>query len=65
MIPNIKLQSRSRLNDKAVSIYVYIFLDFTWLKGAIKSLESYHIKYNYYLITSDDEFKMIKDKRFY
>jgi len=41
---------------------VYVLTDGLCPKRAIKLLDSYLIKYNYYLISSDEYFIQIKDR---
>tara|TARA_Y100001968_G_scaffold106171_1_gene96038 strand:- start:735 stop:1346 length:612 start_codon:yes stop_codon:yes gene_type:complete len=62
VIPNLKQQSIVRGNDTHVRVDVYVLPDCPWSKRALKLLDSYNIKYNYYLITSDEDFKKIRDR---
>ncbi len=62
VIPNLQHSSLDSINDIATSIDIYVLPNCPWSKKAIKLLDSYHINYNYYLISSDDEFKKIKDR---
>ena len=61
VIPNLKQQTLANNNDKPASVDVYALPDCPWSKRAIKLLDSCHIKYNYYLIKSEEEFKKIND----
>ncbi len=62
VIPN--LDKTSFFNSKHIPAYVeiYILPDCPWSKRALKLLESYHVKYNSYVITNDEEFKKISSK---
>ena len=62
VIPNLQHRSLAGINDIAISIDIYVLPNCPWSKKAIKLLDSYQINYNYYFITSDDQFKKIKDR---
>ena len=62
VMPNLKQQSIRSKNDSNVSVEVYILKDCPWSKRALKILDFYNIKYNYYLVSSDDEFKKVSDR---
>tara|TARA_Y100001968_G_C19288976_1_gene683206 strand:+ start:329 stop:940 length:612 start_codon:yes stop_codon:yes gene_type:complete len=59
VIPNLKQKTIGIENDYHKSVDIYVLPDCPWSKRAVKLLDSYLIKYNYYLINSDDEFKKI------
>ena len=61
-IPNLnkRLVRSSKHNPASVSIY--ILPDCPWSKRALKILDSFHIEYNSYVITNDEEFKKISNK---
>ena len=52
-------QSIAGSNDNPKSIDVYFLPDCPWSKRTLKLLDSFHSKYNSYLITNDEEFKYI------
>ena len=64
VIPNLQHRSLDSINDIATSIDIYVLPNCPWSKKAIKLLDSYQIKYNYHLITSDDEFNKIYDRSY-
>ena len=41
---------------------IYVLPNCPWSKRALKLLDSFHIKYNSYVITNDEEFKKISNK---
>ena len=59
VIPDPVLKSIGNKNDNSVSVDIFVLPDCPWSKRAIKLLDSYAIKYNYHLITNDDEFRKI------
>ena len=59
VIPNLKQKSISKPIDKPARVHIYILPDCPWSKRALNLLESNNIKYNYSLITNDEEFKNI------
>ena len=61
VIPNLSQQTICSVNDLLTSVDIYVLPDCPWSKRALKVLDSYHIKYNYHLITSDHEFKKISN----
>ena len=56
VIPNLKQKSIYKKIDKTASVHIYILPDCPWSKRALNLLESNNIKYNYSLITNDEEF---------
>ena len=64
VIPNLQHRSLVNINDIATSIDIYVLPNCPWSKKAIKLLDSYQIKYNYHLITSDEEFNKIYDRSY-
>ncbi len=60
-IPNLKQQSIGNINNTAC-VDIYGLPDCPWSKRALKLLDSNQIKYNYYLITSDEEFSKIRNR---
>ena len=62
VIPNLKQQSLCSITDQPSIVDVYVLADCPWSKRAIKILDSFNIKYNYYLIASDEQFKRINDR---
>ncbi len=61
VIPNLKHQHLDSKNDKLVSVDIYVLPGCPWSKRALKLLDSHHIKYNYNLITNDEEFEKISN----
>tara|TARA_Y100001968_G_C19376043_1_gene727728 strand:+ start:694 stop:1305 length:612 start_codon:yes stop_codon:yes gene_type:complete len=61
-IPNLKQYVMDNVNDSYVSVDIYVLPDCPWSKRAIKLLDLHHIKYNYYSITTDEEFKKISNR---
>ena len=59
VIPNIKQNSIKSGNHLDASVDIYVLPDCPWSKRAIKLLDLNNIKYNYYLITSDDDYRKI------
>ena len=59
VIPNIKQNSIKSGNHLSASVDIYVLPDCPWSKRAIKLLDLNNIKYNYYLITSDDDYRKI------
>tara|TARA_Y100001968_G_C19342540_1_gene710283 strand:- start:457 stop:1068 length:612 start_codon:yes stop_codon:yes gene_type:complete len=62
VITDVKQQTIYNFNDSQVSLDIYILPDCPWSKRALKLLDSNNIKYNYFLINSDDEFKKINNR---
>ena len=60
--PNLKQKSIGIATDSPVNVDVYVLPDCPWSRRALELLDSYKIKYNYYFITSDEEFKKISDR---
>ena len=48
--------------NKPASVDIYVLPNCPWSKRAIKLLETAHIKYNFHVITNDDEFKRISNQ---
>ena len=61
-IPNLKTQTIFNLNEHPTIVEIYGLPDSPWSKRALKLLDSNSIKYNYYLITNDDEFRKINSR---
>ncbi len=61
VIPNLNQQSVGTTNDIKESVDIYVLPDCPWSNRALKLLESFDIKYNYNLISNDEEFKKISD----
>ena len=62
VIPGIKQKNISNENDCYASVDIYVLPDCPWSKRALKLLDSYNIKYNYYMINNDDDFKKISNR---
>tara|TARA_B100000700_G_scaffold80600_1_gene90791 strand:+ start:875 stop:1486 length:612 start_codon:yes stop_codon:yes gene_type:complete len=58
----IKQHSLGTLKDCSPIVDIYVLPNCPWSKRAIKLLDSHDIKYNYYLITSDEEFRSISNR---
>ncbi len=56
VIPNLKNRSISSSKYNSLNIDIYVLPDCPWSQRALKLLDSFHIKYNSYLITNDEEF---------
>ena len=61
VIPNLSQQSINKAIDNPASVDIYVLADCPWSKRALRLLDSYHVKYNYYLISNDEEFKKVSD----
>ena len=48
--------------NKPASVDIYVLPNCPWSKRAIKLLETARIKYNFHVITNDDEFKRISNQ---
>ncbi len=59
---NNNKQTIPNLNDSFPNVDIYILPDCPWSKRALKLLDSLDIKYNYYLINSDEEYKKISTR---
>ena len=64
-IPDLKKQTVSRVYNSPAHVDIYVLPDCPWSKRALKLLDSNKIKYNYFLITNDDEFKKIRNRTSY
>ena len=53
-IPDLKQKTIGNLNPSPASHDVYGLKDCPWSKSALKLIDTHHIKYNYYLITTDE-----------
>ena len=62
LTPNLKQQTIGDLNQLSSCVEIYVLPDCPWSKRALKLLDSYHIKYNSYLITGDEEYNKIKNR---
>ncbi len=60
VIPNLNKTSIETFRNNPVNVDIYILPDCPWSKRALKLLDSFHIKYNSYIITNDEEFKKIR-----
>ena len=60
VFPNLKQRSLLKENNSDAKVDIYVLPDCPWSKRALKLLDSNNIKYNYHLITNDEEFKSIK-----
>jgi len=61
-IPTLNQRTIGNLNDAPACVDIYVLPDCPWSKRALKLLDSNNVNYNYYLITSDDEFQMISNR---
>ena len=62
VIPNLKKTLIGNSSNNPSYVDIYILPDCPWSKRALKLLDSFHIKYNSYLITNDEEFNQISKK---
>tara|TARA_Y100001968_G_C18700232_1_gene410939 strand:- start:114 stop:410 length:297 start_codon:yes stop_codon:yes gene_type:complete len=62
MIPNLSQKNILGLNDSTIRVDIYVLTDFPRSKRALKLLDSYPIKYNYYHINNDYNFNKISHK---
>tara|TARA_B100001250_G_scaffold283218_1_gene245395 strand:- start:1756 stop:2367 length:612 start_codon:yes stop_codon:yes gene_type:complete len=62
VIPDLKQTTIDSVNDSPVIFDIYVLPDCPWSERALKLLDSYHIRYNYHLITSDDQFQKIRSR---
>tara|TARA_Y100001968_G_C19219986_1_gene649226 strand:+ start:46 stop:660 length:615 start_codon:yes stop_codon:yes gene_type:complete len=62
VIPKLNKTSIGTSSDKTAKVDIYVLPDCPWSKRAFKLLDSFHIKYNSYVITNDEEFKKISNK---
>ena len=62
VIPNLNKESIGRLCHNPTSVDIYILPDCPWSKRALKLLDSFHIKYNSYVVNNDEEFMRIRNK---
>ncbi len=62
VIPNIKQQTIPNINNCFAIVDIYVLPDCPWSKRALKLLNSYHVKYNYHLISSDNDFEKISNR---
>ena len=62
VIPNLKHQSIGKKNDFSAFVDIYVLPDCPWSKRAIKLLDSCRIKYNTYLVNTDEEFQSISNR---
>jgi len=63
-IPNLVQQSKGSEKFSNPTVDIYVLPDCPWSNRAFKLLDSYHIKYNYFLISSDDDFFNISSRTF-
>ena len=61
VIPNLNKKSILAQIIILLNVDIYVLPDCPWSKRALKLLDSFHIKYNSYLITNDEEFKKISN----
>ena len=61
-VPNIKQKTIPILNNPPAIVDIYVLKDCSWSIKAIQILDSYHIKYNCYLIENDHDFIQIRDR---
>ena len=62
VIPNLNKRLIGSSKNNSASVDIYVLPGCPWSKRALKLLDSLHIKYNSYVITSDEEFKKISIK---
>ncbi len=62
VIPDLKKQTIFSVNNSSVHVDIYILPDCPWSKRALKLLDSFQIKYNYFIINTDDEFIKIRSR---
>jgi len=61
-VPNLKQQPLVPKTNFHPNVDIYGLPNCPWSKRSLKLLDSYNIKYNYHLITTDDEFRKISHK---
>tara|TARA_Y100001968_G_scaffold262278_1_gene250490 strand:- start:501 stop:1112 length:612 start_codon:yes stop_codon:yes gene_type:complete len=62
VIPNLQTKTLRSEDQTPANVDIYVLLNCPWSKRALKLLDSYNIKYNYHLINSDDDFRMISNR---
>ena len=62
VITNLRQKSINKINYNIPKVDIYVLTDCPWSERAIKLLDYYQIKYNYLVITNDQEFKQISNK---
>ncbi len=62
VIPNLNKRLIDSLDYNPSNVDIYILPDCPWSKKALKLLDSFHVKYNLYVITNDNEFIKISNK---
>ena len=62
VLPNVDKILIAPSTHNAVKVDIYVLPDCPWSKRALKLLDSFHIKYNSYVINNDEEFKKINNK---
>ena len=62
VIPNLNKKSFANTKYSPVTVDIYVLPNCPWSKKALKLLDSFHIKYNSYVITNDEEFRRISNK---
>ena len=61
-ITHLKQETIGGLHLSPATIDIYVLQDCPWSKRALNLLDSFNIKYNYYLINSDEEFLKIVNR---
>ena len=59
--PELNQDCIKKFNNNCSNVAIYVLPDCPWSKRALKLLDSFHVKYNYHLISNDSDFKMISD----
>ena len=62
VIPNLNKRLIDSSKNHSASVDIYVLPGCPWSQRALKLLDSFHIKYNSYLINNDEEFKKISIK---
>ena len=62
LTPHLEKTIINGSNNKPASVYIYLLTNCTWSKRAINLLEASQVKFNFHLITNDDEFKRISNQ---
>tara|TARA_Y100001968_G_C18776124_1_gene444470 strand:+ start:195 stop:452 length:258 start_codon:yes stop_codon:yes gene_type:complete len=62
LIPNLNKTLIGISKHNSSSVDIYFLPECPWSEIAIKLIDSFHIKYNSYVINNDEEFKQINNK---
>ncbi len=62
VIPHLNKKLIGTTKHNPASVDIYVLPNCPWSKRALELLNSFHIKYNSYIITNDEDFKKISNK---